>query len=98
MSFVLDDYLLSYLDASITNPTGISLSPSSRSPVPLGIPGESSLDPELTGSQAPGAAAVWLKAGAIKALAAGCVPDSDSSDLPMEMTRAVARLAPRLEG
>lgn len=97
MSFVLDDYLLSYLDASVTKPTGISSPQHSRSPLNKG-PGGASLDSQLIGSQAPGAAAVWLKAQAVKVLAAGCVPDSDSHDVPLETMRAVARLAQGLEG
>lgn len=94
---MLDDYLLSYLDASVTEPTGINTSQHSRSPITKGA-GDASLDSQLTGSQAPAAAAVWLKAQAVKALAAGCVPDSDSHDVPLETMRAVARLAQTFEG
>lgn len=97
MSFILGDYLLSYLDASITQPTGISLSQHSRSPL-IAAAGDAKTDSQISGSQAPDAAAVWLKAAAMKALAAGCVPDSDGHDVPVETMRAVARLTQELEG
>lgn len=95
VSFMLDDYLLTYLDAAAT--AGVAGGPS-RSPGLLS-PGDSrDTQTQLTSSSQAEAAAVWLKAAALKALAAGCVPDSDSNDVPVETQRAAARLAQDLEG
>eukprot|EP00879_Flechtneria_rotunda_P015681 GHRR01016403.1.p1 GENE.GHRR01016403.1~~GHRR01016403.1.p1 ORF type:complete len:1542 (+),score=797.44 GHRR01016403.1:616-5241(+) len=97
-NFVLNDYLLSYLDAAATAPASTSArSPGLKSPA-----SDSSKSPQQLGSSGSGSqpetAAVLLKAAAVKALAAGCVPDSDSSDVPVETLRVVARLAQDLEG
>jgi hypothetical protein len=111
LSFVLDDYLLTYLDAAVTAPAGAAAAGSSRSqpslstPASLTSPGSSRGRYSSQGLGAAGgsssqveAAGVWLKGAALKALAAGCVPDSDSDDVPMETQRMAARLAQDLEG
>jgi hypothetical protein len=112
LSFVLDDYLLTYLDAAVTAPAGAAASGSSRSqpslstPASLTSPGSSrgrySSQQQLGAADGSSsqveAAGVWLKGAALKALAAGCVPDSDSDDVPMETQRMAARLAQDLEG
>jgi hypothetical protein len=51
-----------------------------------------------SGSQGSVAAGLMLKCGALKALAAACVPDSDNQDAPVETLRVVVRLAEFLEG
>ncbi|KAF6266620.1 hypothetical protein COO60DRAFT_1697167 [Scenedesmus sp. NREL 46B-D3] len=109
LSFVLDDYLLTYLDAAVTAPAGAAAGGSGRSqpslstPASLASPGSSrgrysSQLGTAGGSSQVEAAGVWLKGAALKALAAGCVPDSDSDDVPVETQRMAARLAQDLEG
>jgi len=97
LCFVFEDYLLSYLDAAATGalcgPCATAEMPSSQR---LFGSGQQAMSPAAN-SQAE-ATAVWLKAAALKALAAGCVPDSDSSEVPVETLRAVAKLAQELEG
>eukprot|EP00882_Tetradesmus_deserticola_P017339 GHRQ01018572.1.p1 GENE.GHRQ01018572.1~~GHRQ01018572.1.p1 ORF type:complete len:635 (+),score=352.40 GHRQ01018572.1:264-1907(+) len=108
--FVLDDYLLAYLDAAVTAPTGAAAAggsgrsqPSLPTPASLASPGSSrggaSGQTGAAGSSSQvEAAGVWLKGAALKALAAGCVPDSDADDVPVETQRMAARLAQDLEG
>jgi hypothetical protein len=110
LSFVLEDYLLTYLDAAVTLPAGAAAGSSGRSqpslatPASLTSPGSSrgrfssQLGTAGGSSSQVEAAGVWLKGAALKALAAGCVPDSDSEDVPVEMQRVAARLAQDLEG
>jgi hypothetical protein len=110
LSFVLDDYLLTYLDAAVTAPAGGAAGSSGRSqpslstPASLTSPGSSrgryssQLGTAVGGSSQVEAAGVWLKGAALKALAAGCVPDSDGDDVPVETQRVAARLAQDLEG
>ncbi|WIA29168.1 hypothetical protein OEZ86_011679 [Tetradesmus obliquus] len=108
LSFVLDDYLLAYLDAAVTAPAGAAAGSSGRSQPSLSTPasltspssrgrGSSQLG-TAGGSSQVEAAGVWLKGAALKALAAGCVPDSDADDLPVETLRVATRLAQDLEG
>jgi hypothetical protein len=98
LRFVFDDYLLSYLDATAAGAASVPGGSSSRSPAGLRSSGTGQGPASPAAHSQAEATAVCLKAAALKALAAGCVPDSDSSEVPVETLRAVAEIAQELEG
>lgn len=103
LHFVTDEYFNSYIDAAAgatdmqaagsggrrrhSVGSGSLLSPLSQGTGSLG-----------GGSQATSAAGVLLKCAALKALAAACVPDQDSHDVPVNTLRVAVRLSEFLEG
>ncbi|KAF8072944.1 ATXR2 [Scenedesmus sp. PABB004] len=92
LAFVLDRYLPAYLDATARGAGAGGRCPGGSSSL-----GGAPASQATPASQAE-AAAVGLKAAALRALAAGCVPDADSADVPVSTQRAAARLAQELEG